>query len=273
MSIEQRGAMPLDYHLVGYPGSALRFRGPAADLSRPHVLCLGGAETFGRFVPAPYPAQLRVRLGVPVANLGVPHAGLDLALGDPAVTAAMRTSRAIVLQLPGAQNMSNRFFTVHPRRNDRFVEASTRLRNLYPEVDFTEFHFTRHLLSQLKVLSRDRFAEIRRDLQSEWQSRLTAFLAAAPAPVHLLWLARRVPETPEPREGIGADPAFVTQAMLDAVAACAASLGVVADRPARGEGRRGLFAGWQEEGAARMLPGTRAHEAACAAIAGRLGEV
>ena len=274
MSLETRAAMPLDYQLVSYPGSALRFRGPAVDLSSPYVLCIGGTETFGRFIPAPYPAQLAVRIGVPVCNMGVTNAGLDAALDDPAIAIAARSASAIVLQLSGAHNTSNAFYAVHPRRNDRFVKASPMLSDLYREVDFTQFHFTRHLLSHLKALGGARFDMLREELQMTWRSRILGFLATADAPVHLLWLARRAPETPEPEEGLGADPLFVTRAMLDDVSGNAASLSVVAEPGARGaSATRGMFFSRREEAAARVLPGPQAHEAACAALVGRLGPV
>jgi hypothetical protein len=61
----------------------------------------------------------------------------------------------------GAQNLSNRLYTVHPRRNDRFLRASGILRTIYRDVDFTEFHFTRHMLDHLRCLSEDRFDIVR----------------------------------------------------------------------------------------------------------------
>ncbi|MCU4655070.1 DUF6473 family protein [Roseibacterium sp. SDUM158016] len=267
MSFEKRAAMPLDYGLVTYPGSVLRFRGPVADLAPGHVLCLGGAETFGRFVSAPWPTQLAARLGVRVTNMGVPAAGLDVIASDPAVAAAAETARAIVLQVPGAQNLSNRFYSVHPRRNDRFVKASSMLHTIYRDVDFTEFHFTRHLLSHLKATSPERFGILRHELQMAWRARMAAYLEAAKVPVHLLWLARRAPETEEPATGFGPDPLFVTREMIDDVAKGAASLTVVADPARRGDGpARGMFFARREEAAARALPGVEAHEAACAAL-------
>ncbi len=35
----------------------------------------------------------------------------------------------------GAQNLSNRFYAVHPRRNDRFLRASTLMKTIFREVD------------------------------------------------------------------------------------------------------------------------------------------
>ncbi|AHM03902.1 hypothetical protein roselon_01519 [Roseibacterium elongatum DSM 19469] len=261
--------MPLDYQPVAYPGSVLRFRGPASDLTRPFVLCLGATETFGRFVHDPYPAQLMRRLEAPVVNMGVMGAGLDVILGDRAIRAGMHKARAIVLQITGAQNMSNRFYTVHPRRNDRFLKASTMLQTVYPEVDFTEFHFTGHLLTHLRACSRDRFAILQHELRTAWRARMLRFLASAPAPVHLLWLSRRPPEevTPGGRVAAG-EPMFITAPLLEEVAAQAASLTVaVSSRAKRTHALRGMFYGPGEEAAARALPGPEAHRCAAEGLA------
>ena len=143
------GAAALDYSVCTYGNSKVQFRGPRCDLSGSYVACLGGTETFGKFLPDPYPALLRDVLGVPTANLGCVNAGIDVFLNEPAITDVAAGARVTVVQIMGAQNLSNRFYTVHPRRNDRFVHAAPGLRALYRDIDFTEFHFTRHLLGAL----------------------------------------------------------------------------------------------------------------------------
>jgi hypothetical protein len=268
MSFQRRGLLPLDYRPVVYPGSVLRFRGPAHGLVRPHVLCLGGSETFGRFIHTPFAAQLDAALPVDVVNMGVMNAGLDVLMTDPAIRAAQTGARAVVLQIPGAQNMSNRFYSVHPRRNDRFIRANTILHTIYREVDFTEFHFTRHLLSRLMGLSPDRFALVTHELRSAWVARMTAYLRDAPVPVHLLWLSRRHPDDPGSPQTLGPDPLFVTREMLDRVAAAAAALTIAA--PEGGQvstGTRGMFFAPREAAAARALPGPELHEEAARRLA------
>jgi hypothetical protein len=264
MSFQRQGAPTLDYQPVRYPGSVLRFRGPACDVTAPHVLCLGGTETFGRFIAEPYPVLLAASLGRPVTNMGVSGAGLDVAQGDGAIQAAASTAAAIVLQVTGAQGLSNRLYTVHPRRNDRFVKASDILRTIYRDVDFTEFHFTRHMLDHLKAVSTDRFEVVRDELQAAWQMRMLRFLEAVTVPVHLLWLGRRDPHTPEPEHGLGEEPLFVTREMLTRVAAKAASLTVVEAEPEHAEpAKQGMVYAAGEAAAARSVPGPLAHRAAC----------
>lgn len=271
MSFQRQGALAPDYQPVRYPGSHLLFRGPATDIGAPHVPCLGGTETFGRFVPVPYPARLGAMLETPVTNLGVAGGGVDVLLRDGAIRAALATARAIVLQVPGAHMLSNRFYTVHPRRNDRFVMASPALRALYREVDFTEFHFTRHLLNQLKTICPDRFEIVRAELRTAWRARMTGLIEAAAAPVHLLWLSRRDAAAREPRNGLGEEPLFVTEDMLSDIADLAASLTVVpVAKVEGGVDTRGMRFAADERQAARLLPGPAVHEAVAIALLPRL---
>jgi hypothetical protein len=271
MSFEHRGHLPLDYHPVVYPGSVLRFRGPGHGLDAPYVLCLGGSETFGRFIHAPFAAQLDAALPCDVVNMGVMNAGLDVMMQDPAIRASLQGARAVVLQITGAQNMTNRFYAVHPRRNDRFIKATSMLRTLYRDVDFTEFHFTRHLLTHLRGLSADRFGVVEAELREAWVARMLAFLDRAPVPVHLLWLSRRHPEAQPKAGALGHDPLFVTAEMLAQVAGRAASCTIaVPPVPQHAPATRGIFFAAREEAAARVLPGPDGHDLAARQLAALL---
>jgi hypothetical protein len=140
--------------------------------------------------------------------MGVAGGGLDVVLNDGAIAMASGRATAIVLQIPGAQNLSNRLYTVHPRRNDRFLRASGILRTIYRDVDFTEFHFTRHMLDHLRRLSEDRFDIVRNELRVAWMARMQRVLSQARVPVHLLWLACRPPQGRGPCRCAGRRPAF-----------------------------------------------------------------
>ena len=128
MSFEKRSAAALDYFPCHYGRSRNLFRGPRKRMEGDYIAFLGGTDTYGRFVPRPFPALVEDRLGLPCVNFGWMNAGPDAFLNDEAVLAAAQGARAVVLQVPGAQNLTNRYYAVHPRRNDRFVEASAALR-------------------------------------------------------------------------------------------------------------------------------------------------
>lgn len=259
MSFEQRGRMPLDYQPSALPGSALRFRGPLNAGHGPSVVCIGSSETFGRFIDAPFATRLDQAMELPVLNLGVMNAGLDVMMNDPAITAAVAEAEAVVMQITSAHNMTNRFYSVHPRRNDRFLSASAMLRTIYPKADFTEFHFTRHLLSHLRDASEDRFEILKTELESAWVARMRRYLNSLAVPVHLLWLSNRRPETPDDTD-LARQPLFVTSKMLEEVCEDASSLTVIAPETAdSADAMQGKFFGPKEEAAARLLPGPDLH--------------
>ncbi len=272
MSYAQPGHGPLDYQPVSYPGSTMTFRGPAVDLSGGYVLCLGGSETFGKFVSAPFPEQLADRLEVPVVNMGAMNAGLDLMLHDPAIRAGIMGADAVVLQIMGAQNMTNRFYRVHPRRNDRFLEASSLLQTIFREIDFTEFHFTRHMLSSLQLISQERFGIVVEELREAWRARMNQFISQIRVPVHLLWMSRHAPADQPPSGELGSDPLFISQEMLQGIAHKAESLSLcISDAADRENPTRDMFFASSEEAAARILPGPRLHERAAEMLYDQMG--
>lgn len=197
-----------------YDESKLAFRGPKCDFTRPFVAVLGGSETFGRQVARPYPALLADGIGLPVANLGVRHAGVSLFSKERWILDIASEAEVTVIQILGAQNMSNRLYCVHPRRNDRFLTCSSALRLIYPDVDFAEINFTGHLLSHLHASSNERFSIVLEELRWAWVQRMRRIVGFIRGDVHLLWLSERSPDDVSDRPDCR-DPMFVNRAMLD----------------------------------------------------------
>ena len=206
-----------------YGRSRLQFRGPSRYLGEPYLACLGGTETFGRFVELPFPALLEQRLGRTCVNLGSICCGLEAMSQDPTLAGLANEAEFCVIQVPGAQTLSNPYYRVHPRRNDRFLAPTENLRRLYPEIDFTEFHFTRHLLGRLHAQDNTRFEAVLRDLRNLWSERLRHWLAGLRVPVILLWLRYEAESGAGGADSLGAEPLLVNADMIARVgAACAA---------------------------------------------------
>lgn len=269
MAYERLARRRLDYRPCRYEGSKLGFRGPARALRGVYVACLGGTETYGLFIEQPFPVLLERALGVACVNLGCRNAGLDAFLGDRALAGAMQGARAVVLQLPGALNMTNRFYRVHPRRNDRFLAPTPALRALYGEVDFTEFHFTRHLAARLRDTGPQPYARFCSGLRSDWLLRMRRGLAAAGGvPVVLLWISRRAPDTRADSPELAMDPALITRPMIEALRdRVAAVVEVVLSPEARAQGTGGMVFDELERAAAERLPGPLSHRQVSAALA------
>jgi hypothetical protein len=202
-----------------YQGSRLLFRGPPSPLDGRHVAVLGGSETLGRRIAEPWPALLEGALGVPCANLAQWNGSVEAFLHDTLIPKACADAALTVIALTGAGNVSNRLYSVHPRRNDRFLRASPQLRRLYPEVDFAEICFTRHLLMALRAASEERFEVVREELRTAWLARMRTFLDRIGRDVVILWFAPQLPPSEEPGEEgpLGRDPLFVSRRMVDAL--------------------------------------------------------
>ena len=154
----------LKYHPCRYGSSKILFRGPAKRLRGDYVAYLGGTETFGRFIAEPYPELVEQASGVTSINLGCMRAGIDAYLSSPGLTDVCSMAKLTVIQIMGAANMSNRFYTVDPRHNERFLRASKRFKDVYPEVDFSEFELTSHMLTALARTGADRLHQVRQEL-------------------------------------------------------------------------------------------------------------
>jgi len=270
MAYAYPGDGALDYYPCRYGTSRLLFRGPRRDLDRAYCAVLGGTETYGKFVPEPFPALVEAATGIRVVNLGCVNAGLDVYLNDPDVIGVAERARAVVVQIVGAQNLTNRFYAVHPRRNDRFLSAAPVLRTIFREVDFTEFHFTRHMLQTLQSTSPDRFEVVAEELRAAWVSRMRALLARFPARSVLLWIGDTVPPGPGRRADLSHDPLLVDHEMVAAVRPHAAAyVEVTGSAEARALGSAGMAFGPLEAPAASGLPGPAVHRE----IADALGPV
>lgn len=260
MTIAVGASGGLEYYPCRYGRSRVLFRGPKRSLETPYIVFLGSTETYGKFIEAPFPALVEAQLSQSCVNLGVVNAGIDLYLHDPSILDTAERAEVCVIQLMGAQNMSNRYYSVHPRRNDRFLRASDRLQKLYPEVDFTEFHFNRHMLGRLRDLSAERFGEVTAELRLAWVARMKHLLTVLRGRAVLLWFADHEP-TVHNNDALASDPLFIDRAMIEALRPRAAKL---LEMPQSSEARQHDMTGMTytdfDASAAGELMGTLAHQ-------------
>lgn len=273
MTYSERGKSGLEYYPCRYGQSKMLYRGPRRSLKDDYVAFLGGTETYGRFIRTPFPALVEKVLRKPCVNFGALNAGLDLYLNDPTAMDAAQRARATVIQIMAAQNMSNRYYMVHPRRNDRFLRASTKLQDLYPEVDFTDFNFNRHMLSHLRKISEDRFETVVSELRMAWLSRMKHILTVLRQPVYLMWFAQSAPSQ-TPVTDVEGEPLFIDRQMIEALRPrCAGIIEVTISDEALKSGTEGMVFNEFEACAAQELLGPRAHEDAADALTNVLEEL
>lgn len=267
MAFHQVAAPAVDYLPCRYGRSRLLFRGPRRDLTAPYVAFLGGSETYGKFVSAPFADLCEAATGRLSVNLGCVQAGPDVWLKDqPSLDIAARASIAVI-QIPGALNLTNRLYSVHPRRNDRFLRAAPLLQTLFRDVDFTEFAFTRHMLGTLAARSPEKFELVVDELRAAWRARMELLLSRLPCPKVLLWIGTDTPQTAPRAPRLEGEPALVDRGMVDAIRAFATDYVEVRlpPEPAPVPVAGTTFAP-ADEAAAHGLPGAAAHRAVADAL-------
>ncbi|MEL6452455.1 MAG: DUF6473 family protein [Pseudomonadota bacterium] len=272
MSFDVLSPGGLDYLPCRYGSSKVLFRGPRRSLDAPFVACFGGTTTYGKFIRAPYPDLVEASLGTPCINFGTVNGGVDVMATDPFLREVTKQARVTVIQITSPRNMSNRFYRVHPRRNDRFVEASALLRAIYRDVDFAEFNFTNHMLTRLHLLSPDRFESVLEELRTAWVARMRLVLSQISGHTVLLWASARAPE--DRTDAIDdADPSFVTRDMITAVSSMATQrVEVVATPDAVEAGTDGMVFTEMEAPAAQTMLGPQMHHDIAAALTPVLSE-
>lgn len=172
-----------DYQLeqiAQLPGETLR--GPIAALGHDVAVCIGAAQTFGRFVERPFPAILQQELGAPFINCGLGGVGPRFWLRPDLVT-VLNKARLVVVQVMSGRSASNHLFD-NAAKGDlegTLIESGERMR-------FEEF------LTRL-INTADR-AEIQRVVQrtrEDYARSMRRLGAALEVPTVLLWLSRRPP--------------------------------------------------------------------------------
>lgn len=259
------GAGALDYSPCRYGASRALFRGPRRDLSQPYVAVLGGSESFGKYVAQPWPALVEAGLGQAVVNLAGQNAGPDFYLSDPATLEVAARARVAVVQVTGAEALSNPFYTVHGRRNDRFLAPTPALRALFPEVDLADIHFTRHLLSVLHRTDPLRLAVVTEALRRTWTDRMRRLLARLPERRLLLWLAE--PALPSPASWPDRAPVAIDRSLVESLAGEVSGIVELVPSPqARAMAGADMIYPETEAAQAACLPGAAVH----AEVAARL---
>lgn len=268
---EHLGLGALDYAHCRYGQSRQVFRGPKRRLRETYCVMMGGSETYGRFIERPFATLVEEQINQQIVNLGSVNAGVDAYARDPAILNICAGAKASVLQITGAQNMSNRLYIVHPRRNDRFLRASPLLKNLFRDVDFTEFNFTRHMLNTLQEVSPERFTLVIEELRAAWLARMRFVAESLPGAKILLHAGREPLPKALPEQRMGSDPLFIDQDLVAQLKPCFTDLvQVVASEEARTQGADSLCYGPLEEGAAKHTLGPKFHAEVARALAPKL---
>ncbi len=260
----------LSYSPCRYGASRMLFRGPRKRLDQPYLAFIGGTETYGKFIEKPFPTLVEKAMRQTCVNFGCVNGGIDAFVNDDTVMDICYRADLTVVQVMGANLLSNRFFSVHPRRNDRFLRASTVLEAIYHDVDFSEFSFTRHMLSALHNKSIERFETVVTELREAWTARMQRMLDQIGENVVLLWFSENEPSDQHWSElphQLQTDPLFISQEMIDKLRPLVKD--VILAQPSKDalmRGTNGMIYPISQQRTARGMLGMDCHKEAAAVL-------
>lgn len=224
------------------------FRGPRPNLKKPYIAFIGGSEPFGKFVSVPFPKLTQAIVKTKCVNWGTPGAGPGFFLKDPVILEACSNAEICVVQVMDAVPLSNRMYSVFPRRNLRLRGVSQTLKSLFPDVDFDGFKYVPAMIRKLQSVDPMAYNIVLTEQQSAWVARMLELLEDIETPIILLWLA---PQDPK------AAGCVITQDMVETVAKRADHLLKVTIEAKRGKDM--LFGGktkdtcWMTKGVHRLV--------------------
>lgn len=203
-----------DYELYQLPTLGGReFRGPPVNTSAPYLAFIGASQTFGRFVPRPFPCLLGTRLGIPVLNLAVGGAGPRHYLARNYLE-LINGAEAVVIQVMSGRSASNSLFD-----NSESGGMIGHVRGEQSTVRADEFY------SRLgQSSSKPRFEAIVNETRNDYMSSFIQLLRKIVVPKILFWFSRRHPQYAEdyekiPEAVLGDFPQLVNQSMVQRLAA------------------------------------------------------
>lgn len=190
------------------PGRKLR--GPVPDLSKPYAVCIGAAQTFGRFCERPFPTILSETLGLPVLNLGFAGSG-PRAFLDPALLDIINRAEVAVVQVLSGRSESNSAF-------DNGSSGGThgiRLRDL-KSMRFEEF-----LEQEFAAGRAGQLVPLIQETRENWVNNYVRLLRSIAVPKVLHWFSSRTPRRTDDYSScwrlLGVFPQLVTEDMVERV--------------------------------------------------------
>ena len=175
----------INYQYFKAPGGKLYFRGPVPpSLERnSFFVCIGAAQTFGRFCEKPFSETISDQLNLPCLNLGYAGAGPSFYLKNDYLLDLINQARFVIVQVMSGRSESNSRYISLSGRN-----MLTRISNGTTVMD------TEAYKEILRLNSFDLIREIVQQTKYSWLKNTTSLLERIDVPKCLFWFSTRSPE-------------------------------------------------------------------------------
>lgn len=203
----------IDYDLWFEAESMVEFRGPRRDFSASGgIVCIGAAQTFGRFVARPFPQQVSDLLQCDVLNLGRSGAGPEYYLERSVLMNRLHRADTVIVQAMSARSVTAGRFQARKNNNGvlKYVDGP-----MAGQSDLAQ----RAYQTLRETEGEDAFWLQVAAVQAQWVAYHQKLADAIPGEKVLLWLSEHAPpDTLDLRNSpVGIFPHFVTSAMVESV--------------------------------------------------------
>jgi LPS sulfotransferase NodH len=180
------------------------------DFNRPYFSCLGAEYTLGRRVKNSYPSLLSEKLNIQALNLGRGGVGPEYYLQRPQLLAAVNQSEFVILEVMGADSVSNSIF-----KNENGINCFTSPLREGRHPARTNW---KDLFSQS---SREQFLSYVIEQRSTWLDKMLALISKIEKPVILLYFGDVPPRQNldlSNFEKLWQPPALIDQSVVELIA-------------------------------------------------------
>ncbi|HFD13536.1 MAG TPA: hypothetical protein ENJ32_13875 [Crenotrichaceae bacterium] len=200
-----------DYNMYFIDKGQLGLRGPRCCLGKnDYLVFTGAAQTFGRFVHEPFPAQVGRLSQKPFLNLGVSGAGPEFYLKRPSLMTLIAEAEIHIMQTMSGRSVSAGLFECQGNNGVvRFLEGSRKNETMLAA---DAYHVLR------KEYGEDAYLEQVKSVQQRWVELYFELISKTGISTYLIWVSEKnIGENINHSSVLGEFPHFVTKAMIDEV--------------------------------------------------------
>lgn len=240
MSYQKFDAGLIDYQDARFGIRRRKFRAPPLESVSNYVVCIGAAQTYGRYAERPYPTILGEKLGIPCFNLGTGGAGPTQFLYDPELLRAINSADVCVVQTMSARSVPNHYFSVLAGDNAHIKNISEEVYDECPGLREKDLHFTHDILHYIANHNPKFYQKVQYSCRKWWKEYYKSLLSSITTRKILLWFSEREPHDMKARYAgrkvlakfpqlVNEDMVNEVRAFADAYVSCVSSEGLPQD--------------------------------------------
>lgn len=199
-----------EYMLEEIPNFSLRGPSPTDKLEKgKYIVCLGAAQTFGRFVEKPFPQLLSDTLNIPVVNMGHAGAGPSFYSKKMKMIEFINNAQFAIVQVMPGRSMGNSLY-----------ETKTGGEMLLRKSDNQKIGASNAWKEILENYSKEEVEQLVSETRKNWHSEMKELLNSIKIPTILFWFSHRVPKYQEEYKNVSklfgyGSPQLINENMID----------------------------------------------------------